>query len=88
MVFQQVPIFILGHGSKLLQVADKQQLHTAKRFRTIFVAAEYVADRIQQVGTYHTDFVYHQQVQAPDNIYFIPAEFVGVVIRLVPGCTD
>ena len=75
---EHLPFLVFHHGSQLLQVANHQQLHTAKRFVGVAVAAEHFIYRIQQVGAYHTDFINHQQVHAAYDIDFLLTETEAV----------
>ena len=75
---EHLPFLVFHYGSQLLQVANHQQLHTAKRFVGVAVAAEHFIYRIQQVGAYHTDFINHQQIHAAYDIDFLLTETEAV----------
>ena len=60
----------------MLQVPDKQKLYAAERFVAVLIAAQDIADGVQQVGTHHADLVDHQQVHAANDIDLVLAELV------------
>jgi len=80
---QQAPVLFFHHGSQLLQVAYHQELNTAERFRAITIPTQYSINCIQLIGTYHTDFIDHQQVHTTDNIDFFFSEFMKTLLSRI-----
>src|SRR5881628_3238701 len=60
---QKFPVFRLDDRRQLVQVADHEQLHTAKSVRIVTVAAKHVVYGIEQVGPHHADFIDNDQVK-------------------------
>ena len=73
---QDVPVIVFEHGGQLLQVADHEQLYTAKGFVTALVFAQDLINSIQNVSAYHADFIDDQQIKASQNIDFLTAETI------------
>jgi hypothetical protein len=61
-----------------MQIADKQQLNPAEGLIIAAVTAEDMVNPVQQVGPDHADFVDDQQIEAFNEIDFIPVEFMTV----------
>ena len=73
-IAQELPFRPLNHRSQLVQVADHQQLHTAKGQFGATVATQHTVHAIEQIRPYHADLVDNQQVKAFDDILFFLTE--------------
>ncbi len=74
MLTQKFPFVPFHHRWQLLHVANHQQLHPSERLIIPAKLAQPLVDTVQQVGTYHTDLIDHQQVQTSDNISLLGTE--------------
>lgn len=54
---QQCPLFILGYGGKLAEVANHKHLHAAERGVAATITAKRIIDSIKQIGTHHAYLV-------------------------------
>ena len=72
--FQQCLILWGNHWRQLLQIANHQQLHPAKRFVMITISSQHGVDGIEQIASYHRDLVDNQQVERGDDTSFLLAE--------------
>ena len=72
---QQFFLFGLHHGGKLLQVANHQELHSAKRLVVFAEATEHRIDGVENVGTHHTNLVDNEQVERSHYLSFLFAVF-------------
>ena len=59
-VAQQIPLIVLDHGRQLVQVANHQQLHAAKRLLVAPIAPQHVVNGIEQIGPDHRNLVNNQ----------------------------
>ena len=84
-IAQHCHLVVLYHGRELLQVAYHQQLDAAERPRRVAVAAQNGVDGVEQVGTYHRNLVYHQQVHRAYQLEFVAAEAVDTARALGAG---
>ena len=57
---QHVPILLLYDRRQLVQVADHQQLHTAKRPAVVAEVAQHLVDGVEHIRADHTDLVDHK----------------------------
>ena len=62
------------HGSKLLQVADHEQLNTAKGQVTVAETSQHCVYGIEQVTAHHGDLVDDEQVEGCDDAALVTAE--------------
>ena len=69
-VFQYIPFLVGGYWGKLMKVTNHQQLNTAEWLAVVTVLAEHIVDGIEQVASYHADFVDYQQVESAHNALF------------------
>jgi hypothetical protein len=55
-------------------------LHTSEGFASVAVSAHHFVNGIKQIGPYHTYFVNHKQIEASDNVDFIPVKMKPPVV--------
>jgi hypothetical protein len=64
-----------------VQIADHQQLHPAEGQLGAAVTPQHAIHAIKQIGPDHADFINDQQIEASDDIDFLPAEPVTAGLR-------
>ncbi len=78
-------VFILHNRSKLLKIADHQQLYSAKRQVAVLVPPKGGIDGVEGIGPDHTDLIDDEQVEAFDNVDLFAAHLIsGRIITVVP----
>ena len=76
---QKFPVFRLDDGRQLVQVADHEQLHAAESAGVVTIAAKHVVHGIEQICPHHADLVDDDQVQRPEQLYFVAGKTPLVV---------
>ena len=66
------------HRGELLQVANHEQLHTAKGLRAVAVTAQHEIDGVEQVGANHRYLVDDEHVEGAYDAPFLLTEIVSV----------
>ena len=67
-LLQNLPFVFLCHGSKLLQVADHQQLHASERHISVLIASQHFVDGVKQVTANHRNLVDDEQVECAKDV--------------------
>ena len=67
---EQSLLLLFGHGRKLLEVANHEQLHTAEGTMAVAIAAQHSVHVVEQVGAHHRDFVDDEEVERADEPLF------------------
>ena len=71
---EQWSLLICDNRCQLLQVANHQQLHPAKRQTTVTETSQHMVYRIKQVATHHAYLVDNQQIHRADDTAFLCTE--------------
>ena len=72
--FQHAFVLRRHHRRQLCQVANHQQLYTAKGLIMFTEATQHRINSIEQIGTYHGDFVDDEEVHRSDNLTLLTAK--------------
>jgi len=68
-----------------VQVADHQELHSAKGLLGAAISSQNAVNAIKQVGPDHADLIDNQEIKAPDDVLFLFAEPVLAGMGLAAG---
>ena len=82
---QHLPLAVFHNGRQLLQISNHQQLYPAEWFLTVTITPQSRIHRIQQIRTYHTDFINHKQIHAPNDVTFLLINTVVYLCRVKSG---